>query len=108
MQRHKNGLRNLSSIYLHLENRATELSLDQFALSRNGLVFQSNTPMKEWTELSVRLQASNSIKEVRCSGVVVECKPSADGQNFDITLWFLKVLPKNGTHLLKCAINAAR
>ncbi|MBI5383288.1 MAG: hypothetical protein HZA90_01230 [Verrucomicrobia bacterium] len=44
-----------------------------FHIRKNGIEFQSSTPILEWTEMTVELETSATGKKVRCTGVVVSC-----------------------------------
>ena len=53
--------------------RVLPLSAGFFQIRRNGIEFQSSTPIPEWTEMTVELETSASGRKVHCSGVVVVC-----------------------------------
>lgn len=44
-----------------------------FHIRKNGIEFQSSTPIPEWTEMTVELETSTTGEKVRCTGVVVAC-----------------------------------
>jgi hypothetical protein len=44
-----------------------------FQIRRNGIEFQSSSPISEWTEMTVELETSPSGQKMRGTGVVVSC-----------------------------------
>jgi hypothetical protein len=44
-----------------------------FQIRKNGIEFQSSSPIPEWTEMTVELETSGAGRKMRCTGVVVAC-----------------------------------
>jgi hypothetical protein len=66
-----------------------------FYLSEKGLTFRSTTRLAPWTEVDVEVELPTSGRlkgrRVRCSGVVVGCRPAHDDIGYDITLLFMEL-----------------
>src|SRR5688572_8262935 len=43
---------------------------------RNGIEFRSDSPLPQWTEMTVDLESPRDGKKLRCNGVVVACTGS--------------------------------
>jgi hypothetical protein len=61
-----------------VQTRETRLSLapDQVRIRKNGVEFQSVSPISAWTEMTVTLQSSRDTGRVHCTGVVIACSGS--------------------------------
>ena len=42
-------------------------------IRKNGIEFQSSSPIPEWTEMTVEVKTSMPGRSMRCTGVVVAC-----------------------------------
>jgi hypothetical protein len=56
-----------------LSRKVLPLPAGFFQIRKNGIEFQSSTPIEEWTEMTVELETSTAGRKVRCTGVVVSC-----------------------------------
>ena len=54
-------------------SRVLPLPAGFFQLRRNGIEFQSSSPIAEWTEMTVEVATSASGRKMCCTGVVVAC-----------------------------------
>lgn len=53
-----------------------ELSAESVTVHKSGIEFRSQTPFKEWTEMTVTLQSARDGGKLQCSGVVIACSGS--------------------------------
>lgn len=60
---------------LSIEPQTTRLDLPSTAvcIRKNGIEFQSDTPIPNWTEMTVALETPGERKKVHCTGVIVAC-----------------------------------
>ena len=79
----------------HLAKAAALVHPGLFHLSEKGLTFRSAIRLTPWTEVDVELElpSKNQTKprRIRCSGVVVECRPAYLDGCYDVTLLFMEL-----------------
>ena len=63
---------------VNVQERKSSLTLSAgvVSISKNGIEFRSPTAIATWTEMTVDLQASHSVRKLHCTGVVVDCSGS--------------------------------
>ena len=56
-------------------SRETKLNLSAHSvrIHRNGIEFQSPSPLDPWVEMTVELESPQATRKLECSGVVVSC-----------------------------------
>jgi hypothetical protein len=72
-----------------VKSRETVMSLssDTFQLRKNGIEFQSQASIPEWTEMTVDLEVPGETRRVHCNGIVVACNGNRHA-GYKITMLF--------------------
>lgn len=69
-----------------------------FHIRKNGIEFQSSTPIPEWTEMTVEVETSASGRKVRCTGVVVSCSGNRHS-GYQVAMLFTDLSPQGQARL---------
>ena len=73
----------------------TRLSLaaKDVRIQKNGIEFKSQTPIPQWTEMTVDIESGDT-RKAHCSGVVVDCNGNRH-TGYLVSLLFTHVSPKS-------------
>jgi hypothetical protein len=74
-----------------------------FHIRKNGIEFQSSTPIPEWTEMTVELETFVSGRKVRCTGVVVSCGGNRHS-GYQVAMLFTDLSPQGRARLNDLAV----
>jgi hypothetical protein len=78
-----------------------------FRIRKNGIEFQSSTPIPEWTEMTVELETSATGKKVRCTGVVVACAGNRHS-GYQVAMVFTDLTKQSQAHLSELVVASLR
>lgn len=78
-----------------------------FRIRKNGIEFQSSSPIQEWTEMTVELENSVPGKKVRCAGVVVACQGNRHS-GYQVTMLFTNLTKQSQARLNDLAFSSLR
>ena len=78
-----------------------------FQIRKNGIEFQSSTPIPEWTEMTVELETSATGRKVRCTGVAVACSGNRHS-GYQVALLFTDLSKQSQAQLDNLAIASVR
>ncbi len=94
---------------LPVEERPKVLPLPAgfFQIRKNGIEFQSSTPIPEWTEMTVDLETSATGRKVRCTGVVVACSGNRHS-GYQVAMVFTDLSRQGQARLNDLAVAAFR
>ncbi|MFA6543073.1 MAG: hypothetical protein WCS99_01525 [Limisphaerales bacterium] len=73
---------------------ATQLNLsaDTTRIRKNGIEFHSADPIAAWTEMTVALSDPADGRDVRATGVVVDCRGDRH-QGYTVSMVFMELTP---------------
>jgi hypothetical protein len=87
------------------ERKVLPLPAGFFQIRKNGIEFQSSTPISEWTEMTVELETSARGRKVRCTGVVVACNGNRHS-GYQVAMVFTDLSPQSQARLNNLAFAA--
>jgi hypothetical protein len=87
--------------------RVLPLAAGFFQMRRNGIEFQSPTPISEWTEMTVEVKASIPGRKMRCTGVVVSCSGNRH-TGYQVAMLFTGLSRHSPAQLDQMAVPAGR
>ncbi len=68
------------------------LSADTTRIRKNGIEFRSAAPIAAWTEMTVALRDPADGRDVRATGVVVDCRGDRH-QGYTVSMVFMELTP---------------
>jgi hypothetical protein len=76
---------------LNIQSPETTLNLGagEYTLWKTGIEFRSATPLKPWTEMAVQLTTVADQKNLRATGVIVDCRGDRH-KGYHVTMAFME------------------
>ena len=78
-----------------------------FLIRKNGIEFQSSTPITEWTEMTVDLETSARGPKLRCAGVIVSCHGNRHS-GYQVAMVFTNLSKQSQARLSDLALATTR
>ena len=81
-------------------SRETKLNLAAHSvrIHKNGIEFQSPSPLDPWVEMTVELESPQATRKLECSGIVVSCAGTRD-TGYVVSLLFTGMNPQSQDQL---------